>query len=225
MEACDDSDGNSGQLVSTPGKQPRWTRVYFDYTNGRLCPQSPDGVGWLDLLIDPDGRVLVTRLHCGGVGVTEPPPPPDLPSPIEVFDSAPIPQPKVMINPVNAFEDADGIVGFEAWLWYEQETEVSVDAGIPGLTVTANVELVELTWDMGDGHTVGATTPGSFEKPAATYAYTRQCDCTITLTATWGGTYTVSGEGFEPVTIDLGTRDYVGTRPYPVAEVEAVVGG
>jgi len=221
-------DGSTDPVrVETLDRSPfYWERKPFDFLTNRSCPTSPDGVGWFDYLKDSrDGSVVSSELGCLQAGEAEPDLPALPPSPAEVFDRAPIPAPVVTLSPLNAFEDHDGLVGFEAWLWYEGPTAVSVDAAVPGFAVAATVEVVSLAWDMGNGDTVTADdgAPGGRDDPAATYVYENSCDCVVTLTVTWGGTYTVTTGGGEDLTLPLGTRDYAGSRPYPVAEVEAVV--
>lgn len=221
------TDGDAVTPASTGSTSPfYWLRKPFDHTSNRSCPTSPDGYGWFDTLRDSrDGSVVASELGCLQAGEPEPGLPALPPSPAEVFDRAPIPAPQVTLSPLNAFADHDGLVGFETWLWYEGAIEVSVDAAVPGFAVTATVEVVSLRWDMGNGDTVTADSaaPGGPDNPAATYVYETSCDCVVTLTVTWGGSYTlIAGDG-EALTLPLSTRDYQGSRSYPVSEIEAVV--
>ncbi|CAN5214291.1 hypothetical protein BH18ACT4_BH18ACT4_14770 [soil metagenome] len=148
---------------------------------------------------------------------------PSFPAPAEVVAQAPIPPPTVNISP-----HVRGIVGFETWLWYDQPTTVALPpVTLNGWSVTASLDVVELSWDMGNGDIVVGDGPGTEAAPSAFYAYENQCrPCTVVARAPWSGTYTISHPLVAaPVTLDLGEHTFTGEIFYDVREVEAVIGG
>jgi hypothetical protein len=184
------------------------------------CPTTPDAAQWQDKLYDrTTGEVLARQYTCVSPTEPAPPLPPLPPAPFEVWSKAAVPLPEVRINP-----HGDGLVGLSTWLWYDQATTQTlvVDAP-PYWTVTVKVGVIGYRWDLGNGDTVTGREPGSELHPSAKYTYQHDCGCTVTATAIWGGSYTVSGPGFEPFTIDIGTREFTGPdHPFPVHEVQAV---
>lgn len=198
-------------------------RRAFDYTTNRSCvgQSSPDGAGYFDYRTDLDTGIRTVTIVC--LRDSEPAvagEPVVLPSSAEVWDRVAIPQPEVRLNP-----RIRGLVGLETRLWYDQATELTVDAGLPGIAVTATVRPVKFRWSFGNGDSVEApgSRPGTEQNPAATYVFTQPClPCEVSLTVTWGGSYTVTGLG-APITGDLGTRDIVSARSYDVIEVQARV--
>ncbi|MGH9186896.1 MAG: hypothetical protein ACRD0U_13935 [Acidimicrobiales bacterium] len=145
------------------------------------------------------------------------------PSPEEVWGLLPIEQPAVAISP-----RVKGLVGFETWLWHEGDTELRLPEPLPlgEWRIDVNAKAVHYRWDMGDGGTVDGDQPGADGQPTDTYAYQYPCTCQVTATVTWAGSYTVTGPGVGPVTIDLGTREFTGPPlAYPVREVQAVIVG
>ena len=60
-------------------------------------------------------------------------------------------------------ENAEQIVGVEAWLWVNPATwqPETVSATVDGVTASATATPEEVVWDMGDGHTVTCQGPGT----------------------------------------------------------------
>jgi hypothetical protein len=58
-----------------------------------------------------------------------------------------------------------GLVGLPVWLWTEVSSRtwgpISVTASVPGLSVTASANAEQISWRMGDGHTVVCRSPGT----------------------------------------------------------------
>ena len=118
----------------------------------------------------------------------------------------------------------DGLVGLPTWLWYDQSTTQTLVVDAPPFwTLTIEVGIVGYRWDLGNGDSVTGTEPGTEEYPSAIYTYQYDCACQVVAYAQWGGTYTVTGPGFEPFQIDIGTREFAGPpHDFPVHEVQAV---
>src|SRR6266508_880977 len=214
--------GGGGEPAPLPGDGGATTSpLFWRRTLGMdpvACASVPDAAQWQDRLIDSrSGQTIARRYQCVTPGEPEPPLPPVPPSPYEAWGFAPIPAPEVNINP-----HGDGLVGLPTWLWYDQETarELVVDAP-PFWTLTITVGVVGYEWDMGNGDIVYSTEPGTEEDPSATYVYQHDCQCEVVATVVWGGSYVVTGPGFEPFTVDIGTRRFAGPpRPYYVPEVQ-----
>lgn len=105
-----------------------------------------------------------------------------------------------------------GLVGLPVWLWTAVTATTwgpaTASASVPGLTVTATARAKRIVWDMGDGHTVTCTNPGTpyriskgnAQSPTCGYVYTRSSASqpdhafTVTATTTWTVTWTGGGE-------------------------------
>ncbi len=141
---------------------------------------------------------------------------------------APIPAPVLNISP-----HVRGLVGIETWLWYDQAATVTLPpVTLDGWSVEADLAVIALAWDMGNGDVVtgegpGPERPGTEDDPSATYVYENECrPCTITMTVTWSGSYAVTHPSAPvPATFDLGAHDLSTEITYDVPEVEAVVVG
>jgi hypothetical protein len=219
-------------------------------TRGTL-PESTPAVGsesqskptsFCNRLVLPGGLTLfiMTEYATSPPSVTfpsscgQPPPPvlgdpaaslPPIPSPESVFAAAGLPDPEVSISP-----EVRGLVGLEVWLWYEGDTEASLaPIGLGGWTVSSEMHITEICWDLGrggEGSVVCASEPGSEEHPARTSWYPRHGTYTVTVTTRWEGTYTLTHPAAPAaVTLPLGPGlTLSGSRPYPVIEIEAVIG-
>ena len=161
----------------------------------------------------------VTR--CVGANVPDPPLPPPPPSALELFRQAPLPAPEVHVSP-----RVRGLVGLETWLWW------GADVDVPPLTVTAGewsasieVEAASITWDLGNGDVLTSADPGHGpRRPALTYVYESQCDCTITLSVAWEGVVTLTHPlAPAPIVQAVGPLTVDGTFAYEVEEREAVI--
>jgi len=185
-----------------------------------ICAGTPDGLLEVLEYYDPSTGTLVdTVSRCIGAIVPGDPLPP---APSEVLQRAPLPLPEVHTSPANR-----GLVGFETWLWWGADTELeplTVTVGEWSATVAPVLQDVE--WDMGNGDVVTGDGAGSEAEPSARYAYERRCACTITLTATWGGTVTLSHPLLgAPIVQQAGAVPFTATLAYEVEEREAVVVG
>lgn len=96
-----------------------------------------------------------------------------------------------------------GLVGLPVWMWTRVSRSrwgpVSATASVPGMSVTATARAVRVVWDMGDGHRVTCTGPGTpytkdagaTSSPTCGYRYTRSsatqpgATYTVTATTTW----------------------------------------
>jgi hypothetical protein len=114
-----------------------------------------------------------------------------------------------------------GLLGLPVWLWTAVTPEtwgpISATAAVPGLSVTATARASQISWDMGDGHTVVCTNPGTpynaaygiAASPTCGYprlgdrpgtGYTRPSSTqpggkyTVTGTTTWNVTWTGGGQ-------------------------------
>ena len=156
-------------------------------------PATADGRLLLWILVSPTGEALATWFHseCAEAAFPAPVAPP---APVDIWKEAPLPLPKVLTSP-----ERRGLVGIENWFWYDGITRVTVPpVQIGGWTVSAEANLAEVRWELGDGRTISATDtlPGSKRHPAATAIYQVAGTYVITAHSIWQGTATISGFGF-----------------------------
>lgn len=96
-----------------------------------------------------------------------------------------------------------GLVGLPVWMWTRVTPAtwgpVTATASVPGLSVTATARAVRIVWDMGDGHQVTCTGPGTpytraagaTSSPTCGHLYTRSSATQpgaaypVTATTTW----------------------------------------
>jgi hypothetical protein len=156
----------------------------------------------------------------------------------QAFDSLTLPAPAIVLNPASF-----SVVNLPSWLWVDPESwhtfRATATAG--GVSATAIAFPVEVSWSMGDGHTVVCDGPGTPYRPAispeaqsTTCSYTYltsssglpspdgnsnddafKVTATITWTVTWTATGAPGGGGLPP----LHTSS---TVPVRVEQVEAV---
>ncbi len=219
-------DPAAGPVVRTSSGRPY--RLEVTETVGEPgCGHVPDGLRIVEKKVYLDGQQppFESRGYCwepgtprpGSDGIATPP------SAEEVVAQAPIPVPVVNINP-----HVRGLVGIETWLWYDQAAAVTLPpVALDGWSVDADLSVAALAWDMGNGDVVTGTGPGTEDDPSATYVYENECaPCTITMTVTWSGSYTVTHPSAPaPVTFALGAHQVRTELVYDVPEVEAVVIG
>lgn len=107
-----------------------------------------------------------------------------------------------------------GIIGMPTWMWAEGPSEnttgpITRSASSAGNVVTATATVKRIVWDMGDGHTVTCTGPGTryedrygkTNSPTCGYTYTRQGDFTVTATSYWEVAWNGMGQsGVIPLT-------------------------
>jgi hypothetical protein len=188
-----------------------------------LCAGTPDAR--LETLRTYDrgtGALIRTTSRCVGPNVPGDPEPPPPPAPEEALRRAPLPSPGINTSPPGR-----GLVGFATHLWWDAVTDlppVTVSVGEWSATVTP--VLLGITWDLGNGDRVAGNGPGSEDSPSAIYTYERQCDCTITMTARWGGSVSFSHPLLAaPITVESPPVEFSISTAYDVVEREAVVVG
>ncbi len=192
------------------------------------CSGTPDGLRITEVKFFEDGQLpaRAARSYCWTSGLARPGSDGAVASPPsaeEVMAQVPIPEPVVNISP-----HVRGLVGFETWLWYDQPAVVTLPPlTLEGWTVAAELAVVELAWDMGNGDVVTGSGPGSEADPSGFYVYEHDCrPCTVTVAVTWSGSSTVSHPSAPaPATFDLGRHVFTAELVYDVPEVEAVVVG
>lgn len=105
--------------------------------------------------------------------------------------------------------DELGTVGLPVWLWTSVTPTTwgpnSATASVPGLSVTANAQVVSITWSMGDGGSVTCGNPGTpyirgeVHSPTCEYVFSTSSAgqpgdaYTITATSTWRVTWSGGG--------------------------------
>ena len=105
-----------------------------------------------------------------------------------------------------------GLVGLPVWLWTTVSPSTwgptSATAAVPGLSVTATAWAQKIVWDMGDGHSVTCTNPGTAyttskgaaASPTCGYRYAHSSASqpgsvyTVTATTTWSVTWAGGGQ-------------------------------
>jgi hypothetical protein len=178
-------------------------------------------------LISPDGAVLIDYVE-NQCDPASPPPPAPPPTFQQVFDLAKLPVPSVVTSP-----KADGLVGLQNWFWWQDANGghaaskgVSVTTPDGRWTATGTAQLTRVTWDLGNGDRVsagGGALPGSEASPAAHYTYQHDGTYTITETALWTATFTLTDNALGlTTTTGQGATQTIGTRNYTVHEVQAV---
>jgi hypothetical protein len=113
---------------------------------------------------------------------------------------------------VNLTPNGEGAVGLPVWMWTVVTPTTwgpnSATAAVPGLSVTATAKAEKIDWDMGDGHTVTCTNPGTpytpsygnTPSPTCGYRYTQPSTTraggryTVTATTTWQVTWAGGGQ-------------------------------
>ena len=137
----------------------------------------------------------------------------------------PIPATQVRLSP-----PGEGLVGMSTWLWFADPGELVVPVNLNGWSGQARAHVARYDWAVGqdaDGtggeDHVTSSTPGDAGHPSATYVYHRHCACTVSVTAWWTGTYTVTEPAGTSVTIDLGQHAVTAAAAYPVKQLQAVI--
>lgn len=154
-----------------------------------------------------------------------PPAPPTLE---EVLAAAGVPSPAINLNPGN-----EGLTGLATYAWYGGPTSTGpVTVTIRGYTVSGTADIDEVTWDMGrpdergeQTYTAAADQLGTESQPAVRHTYETKGITTITVDAWWHGTFTITGNGLIPRTVDLGRLPLSTSTAYPVVEGRSVLIG
>jgi hypothetical protein len=193
--------------------------------SGAVCDAGFGTIGtWYGLVIrDLSGAVVSTENHCLPVNPDGTPVLPELPPVPTIGDIwaaalREITRPALGINP-----RPTGLTGLETWLWYEGPSELGVSTSIGAFTVTGTAYLREVTFDMGDGEPVTATTPGSAEAPAARHVYETKGTYEVVITATWEADLVLSGPGLPARPTPIGSAVLRSSETYPVQEVRGLL--
>lgn len=212
----DHDDGPDTVVPRSVRALSRWVWRRVETTGGQTCKGQDGRQVFLRLIDRATNQVINERFRCPDPTVHAEslplPPPPEV-----VWDQVPLPKPEIKINPVGY-----GLVGLPTWLWYDQPGSATLTLPLGEFAVTLTARAVRYHWRMGDGTEITAATPGSEPTPAGTHVYEAIGDYTVRLDVTWAGTYTFSGPGTDPITIDLGERTFTGQRPYHVVEIRSV---
>ncbi len=185
-----------------PGAEIGSVRLFvaFDLDGNRI----PDGPTFTRCTLDPVLPVL----------------PPPAPTPQQIWDEVPLPQPEVTLSP-----RSPGLVGLESWFWSNvADSPVTVQVRLGPWTATVTAEPTEYRWSTADTLLGTADHPGDEDHPAVRHAFIRQGEVTITHTVVWSGTFTLTG----PLAVSsqsLGTVEPSASAPYAIREIEAVVVG
>lgn len=158
---------------------------------------------------------------CPPTDVAIPPPPP---TPAELRGLAQAPAPTVNLSP-----DGRGVTGLATRLWADPPAPVVVGPlALRGWSVTGRADPTLWEWSMGemagtrnpDPH-LSSTSPGSEAEPAVTYTYETKGDYTVTMTVTYGGSFTVVGPFGVTVNAGIGAISVSSSRAYNVIEVRS----
>ncbi|TDC48795.1 hypothetical protein E1212_20120 [Jiangella ureilytica] len=114
-------------------------------------------------------------------------------------------------RPLETDPQSMGLVGAPVWMWVTNAGPttwgpVQEAATVGGVSVTVTAEVENVTWDMGDGHTVTCAEPGDPYRPSlgvrpsptCGHSYTQTSAgqpgtaYTVTATANWTATWTAS---------------------------------
>jgi len=193
----------------------------LSFLAGGPTPAEP-GVLWVGELVDPaNGGTNSGYISCVGTGQPRPPLPPPLPNADQIWGAALTFVPQVNLDPY-----VRGLTGLETYMWYEGPTADTVTITLNGYGVTATIQAVEFSWDMGSDTRSGerihrSGLAGSPEDPAATHTYAKPGPVVITHEITWTGTSVLTGPGLPAggITVDLGQAVLATARDYDVIEV------
>ncbi len=193
----------------------------LSFLAGGPAPAEP-GVLWVGELVNPaTGGTNSGYISCVGAGQPRPPLPPPLPNADQIWGAALTFTPQVNLDPY-----VRGLTGLETYMWYEGPTADTVTITLNGYSVTATIQAVEFSWDMGRDTRAGERVhrsgqAGTAEDPAATHTYARPGPVVITHEITWTGTSVLTGPGLPAggITVDLGQAVLATARDYDVIEV------
>ena len=183
------------------------------------------GAAYAIVVRDLSGAIISSEGACLPIspdGTVDVPDAPEVPTIGEIWRAAlrDIDKPVVGINP-----RPTGLTGLETWLWYEGPSELAISTGIGAWTVTGTAYLREITFDMGDGEPVTATSPGSATDPATRFVYETKGEYEITITARWEADLVLSGPGLPGRPTPIGSAVLRSTETYPVQEVRSLLVG
>jgi hypothetical protein len=223
-----------GSTGSTTTSRYRWQLLAGGEINDAACgpdpapdpndPDTPNMTSFMFMRIDLTtgiGEVVeICRSDSQPLAQAPIPPVPNLTS---VLGAAETPVPVVTLNPA-----VQGLTGLETWLWYDGPAELTVAVSLNGYTITGTAVPTSFAWTMGAPDVNGTSThsadvPGNVDDPAARHTYETVGTYTITLTVTWTGSFTVTGNGLPGGPVDLGTTTVDGTLTYPVREARSIL--
>jgi len=221
------SSGSSGYIGADDPNGPRpYTYTWVPFGAGAFGPTEPQcggfgavGTPYTLIIRDLSGAIVNMEAHCIPEGQPVPTIPP-VPTIGEIWRAAmrDITEPAIGLNP-----RPTGLTGLETWLWYEGPHELAVSAGIGPWTVTGTARLTEVTFDMGDGDPVTASTPGSEAEPAARFVYETKGTYDIEVTVRWTADLVLTGPGITARPTPIGSAVLRSTERYPVQEVRGLL--
>jgi hypothetical protein len=240
-------DFGSGSRTGTP-LPLRWSRTPTNCSAGLGCPLPCErvigattevGVVYVVMLLNYETNTIVSlRSVCVFPGDPLPQPPPPPPSLPEFADAAAA---LLRIEPMlNPRPSIGGLTGLDTWLWCVDPGLVSADVSLRGWTAQSSMEAVAFNWAIAgvedatrsrsvrrDGRTACGAAPVAGSNgggAAATWMPETKGAYTITLSATWAGTWTLSWNGIPMGTFVLGPVDVPGVpQPYAVTEYVGVL--
>lgn len=223
----DGSYGGGGRAESCPpgsaAERVRYAVVREIRSEPIICIGTPDGLMETIRFYDRvTGTLIRTVSRCVGASVPGEPSAPPPPAPTDVLRRLPLPMPEIHTSP-----PGQGLVGFETHFWWGADTAVppvTVTVGDWTATVAPRLERVE--WDFGNGDTASSNVAGTEQDPSVVYTYEQQCECTVTVTATWGGQITLAHPLLgTPVAQTATGVPFTATLAYDVQEREAIIVG
>lgn len=219
--------GSSGLISGDDPNGPRpYTYTWVPFGAGAFGPTEPvcggfgaTGTPYTLIVRDLSGAIVNMEAHCVPQGQPVPALP-QVPTIGEIWRAAlrNIPGPKAGINP-----RPTGLTGLETWLWYEGPQELAVSASIGPFTVTGTARLSEVTFDMGDGDPVTASSPGSAAEPATRFVYETKGTYDIEVTARWTADLVLTGPGLTARPTPIGSAVLRSSERYPVQEVRGLL--
>ena len=183
------------------------------------------GEVWVGELVDPSsGGTDHGYIGCVEVATAGPAKPPPIPTAEQIWGQALTGVPSVKLDPF-----VRGLTGMETRMWYEGAVSDSVQLTLDGYWITADIEAVGFSWEMGGPDLAGRSIqqsnhPGSADNPAATHTYASASDVRIIHEVVWVGTAVMGGPGIPgSVIVDLGEAKLFTARDYEVIQVRTPV--
>jgi hypothetical protein len=224
--------GSPGYIPADDTAAPSPYRyVWVPLGTGSLAPVDPQcdaGFGQVGrpftmIVQDLSGAVVNLEGRCvplNGAGVAALPQLSPVPSIAEIWRAAlrDIDRPALGLNP-----RPTGLTGLDTWLWYEGPSELAVSASIREWTVTGTAHLDEVIFDMGDGGSVTAHSPGAEAEPAAHFTYETKGTYDVEVAARWEADLVLTGPGLPARPTPIGSAVLRSSERYPVQEVRGVL--
>lgn len=208
---CTAWDGTEGpqtyELVGEPD-QSDWKMESPRFEEDGVTPQEGN---WYRVFCGGSPRTNEWIPSSSGPEPSSAPSTPAPPSGAEVRNQTPIPEPDIQIDP-----NLLGLTGLLTTFTTSAAEPISSTSSIRGYTVTATATPTYYEWDFGDDNGYGAGRQ-------AEHTYETRSDYVVTLTVTYSGSYTWSGNG-RSGSGDLGTIERSVSRDYKVIEARGVLG-